>query len=649
MRLTAAMRPASPEHTATPDTTPELHGVSPAAALGAWLEGLRGTGRFAARLETTTVPVTQALGRVTADPVWALRSSPAFPAAAMDGIAVRAGDTSRATPARPVRLVAGTFDVVDTGNPLPADRDAVVMREHVRLELGAATIEAPAAAGAHVRPAGEDVAAGELLFAPGHRLRAVDLAAAAAAGVTELTVRRPATVAILPTGDELRPAGTRLADGEIADTNSLMLDGQAREAGCETLRWPILPDDPDTLAAALRAAADQADLVILVAGTSAGRKDHAPDVLRRCGLILVRGVAMRPGHPVVLGVVDGTPVMACPGYPVSAALAFDELALPLLASIDRAAAARRPTAPAQLAAGVRSKRGAVERVRVRFGTVDGRPVAVPLRRGASVLTSLARADGLLAIPPEYETVRAGTAVRPELLRPGAPLDLAVLVAGAPDRALDLLALAVAGGPAGERGARVAFCEMPSDDALALVGDGLCHAAAVAGRASVPPVDAGAGGHRVVRLAECDVAIAVAPGARPPARPCELLDGGGRFLAGPRGTPARHVLDETLDAIGADASAITEVRSDAAAVAAVAGGHADGAVITLPAARRAGLATLPLGRAALDLVIHRDVAGRDPAVRALLDALQSAWLRSTLELDGYDTGGPMMISNHEDLR
>jgi molybdate-binding protein len=163
------------------------------------------------------------------------------------------------------------------------------------------------------------------------------------------------------------------------------------------------------------------------------------------------------------------------------------------------------------------------------------------------------------------------------------------------------------------------------------------------------VDASGGGHLVVRLAECDVTVAVAPDGRWPATPYELLDGCRRLVAGPRGTPSRQVLDEVLADTDAHACAITEVRSDAAAVAAVAGGHADCAVSALATARRAGLATLPLGRAGLDLVIHRDAADGDPAVRALLAALQSSWLRSELELDGYDTGGPRMISNLEELR
>jgi len=343
---------------------------------------------------------------------------------------------------------------------------------------------------------------------------------------------------------------------------------------------------------------------------------------------------MRPGHPVVLGVVDHTPVMACPGYPVSAALAFDELALPLLASLEGAAICRRHAADAHLAANVSSKRGSHHRLRVRLGTVDGRRAAVPLRGGASVLTSLVHADALISISAERDALPAGAAVQAELLRPTARLDGALLLAGAPDRALDLLALAVADAD-GRGTARVAFCEMAPEEAVALVRDGLCHAAAVAVSAGAPVIDDGGGRLFAVRLAECEVALAVAADERRPATPNDLLRPGERVVVGPHGTPARRVLEDAVRETGACACEIAEVRSDAAALATVAGGHADCAASTLPAARRAGLTTIPFGRAALDLVIHRGLGDGDPAVRALLDTLRSPSLAAALQTAGYD--------------
>ncbi|MEA2383282.1 MAG: molybdopterin molybdotransferase [Solirubrobacteraceae bacterium] len=565
-----------------------LRGVPAAEALDAWLEACGDP-----RLGSERVPIVAALGRVTAAPVKALCSSPAFPAAAMDGIAVSAADTAGAGPDRPVGLGAARFDVVDTGDPLPAGRDAVIVREQVALEDDVAMVAAVASRGEHVRPVSEDVAAGEVLVGSGERLRPFDLALAAAGGVTEVMVRRRALVSIVPTGDEIRPVGATLAAGELLDTNSLMLEGQAREAGCETHRVTIVPDHPDRLASALRAAAEDSDLVILVAGTSAGRHDYAPEVLRRCGRVAVRGVAMRPGHPVVLGAVGAVPVMACPGYPVSAALAFDALAVPLLASLEQTAPAQRPTVAAQLASAVRSKPGRRELLRVRLGTVNGRRVAVPMRRGASVLSSLAYADALVALPSEAEGLGAGAPVEAELLRsrPG----WTVLLAGAADPTLDLLALRGAG--------RVAFCEMAPAAALALLRDGGCHAAAFSG-----PLDDPDGRLVATPLAEVDIVLAAARDT-----PVRAIRAGVRVAVGPRGTPARRVLEAATPACE-----IVAARSDAAAFAAVAAGGADCAVGALDAARRAGMSTTPLGRAALSLVIRRDAVHSDPAVQALLD-------------------------------
>ena len=193
-------------------------------------------------------------------------------------------------------------------------------------------VRAAAAPWQHVRTIGEDVSATELLLPEGHRLRPVDLAAAGAAGHTALTVRRAPHVVIIPTGDEVRPLGHDPAPGELVDTNSLMLAAQAREIGCTVESLPVLPDDAAQIGAAVADAARRADLVIVIAGSSAGRDDYTAEVIGRVGTLLVHGVAVRPGHPVVLGRVGGTAVLGAPGYPVSAALTFEIFAVPLLAA-----------------------------------------------------------------------------------------------------------------------------------------------------------------------------------------------------------------------------------------------------------------------------------------------------------------------------
>ncbi|MGH3802629.1 MAG: hypothetical protein ACRDTD_21385, partial [Pseudonocardiaceae bacterium] len=218
--------------------SPFVRDVPAARALDVWREACAAAG-CPDRVRTERLGLAEAIGRVTAEPVWARRSSPAFDSAAMDGIAVRAADTVGASEAAPVTLI--DFDVIDTGDPLPEGRDAVVMREHVQLGGEGAELVAAALPYQHVRSIGEDVAAGELLLPQGHRLRAVDIAAVAAAGVTEVAVCRRPVVAVLPTGDEIRPLGTEPGIGEILDTNSLMLTGQAGEHGCVVLSLPIEP------------------------------------------------------------------------------------------------------------------------------------------------------------------------------------------------------------------------------------------------------------------------------------------------------------------------------------------------------------------------------------------------------------------------
>src|SRR3954462_2805589 len=259
-------------------TTPFIHDVPAAAALAAWRAACEAAGG-PDRGDAVPLPLAGAVGHVTAAPVWAARSSPSFDASAMDGIAVRAADTVGASESTPVFVEPGAYVVVDTGDPLPDGFDAVVMREHVHYD-GArrAELRGAVAPYQHVRSIGEDVSATELLLPAGHRLRPVDVAAAAAAGATVVLVHRKPVVAVVPTGDEIRPGGTPPAPGEISDPTSLMLAAQATEAGCAAWRTEIVPDAPERIAAAVRDATARADLVIVVPGSSARRADPPPGV-----------------------------------------------------------------------------------------------------------------------------------------------------------------------------------------------------------------------------------------------------------------------------------------------------------------------------------------------------------------------------------
>lgn len=393
-----------------------------AVAYRAWLACCTEAG-WAPRPAPERVLLDAAVGRTTARDVHARWSSPAQERAAMDGIAVRSVDTVGASAATPLRLPPRAYDVVDTGDPLPVGRDAVIMREHVRrLSDGAVEIVVSVVPGRHVRPVGEDVVAGELLLPAGHRVRPVDAAMVAAAGHCDIAVAGRPMVAILPTGDEIRPVGVPLRAGDIVDTNSLMLAAMAQEAGCRTRVLPIAPDDPAVLAAAIAETTGWADLVLVIAGSSAGRDDHTAGVLATLGKVAVHGVAIRPGHPVVLGVLDDVvpvPVIGVPGYPVSAAHVFGTFAAPMIAALFGAVTGAPDPVTAVLAVPVDSPEHTEECLLVRLEDCDGTLTAVPNSRGAGALSRLARADGVLRIPAGIAHRPAGSVVIVERL-PGAP-------------------------------------------------------------------------------------------------------------------------------------------------------------------------------------------------------------------------------------
>jgi putative molybdopterin biosynthesis protein len=620
--------------------------VPAAQALDAWRAAREAAG-CAARLPAITVPVQEAAGLVTAAPVWATRSSPPFDAAGMDGIAIRSADTIGASETTPVWLPPDAYDVVDTGDPMPDGRDAVVMREHVHLvPPGDAELRAAVAPYQHVRSIGEDVSAGELLLPEGHRLRAADLAAAAAAGATQLTVRRRPLVLILPTGDEVRPIGSELAAGQIADTNSLMLAEQAREAGCEARCLPIEPDDPDQITTVVEKAAAECDLLIVIAGSSAGRDDYTARVVASAGTLAVHGVAVRPGHPVVLGVVGRTPVLGAPGYPVSAALTFDIFAAPLLAELSGAPPRRRPRARARLARKLASPLGMDDWVRVRLGVVGGTLVATPLPRGAGVLTSLVRADGLLVVPAGVEGHHAGTTAEVELLRGEEEIARTIVAIGSHDLVLDLAASALR---ADDPMVTLASSNVGSLGGLVALRDGLCHIAGshlldpASGEYTLPYLDRVLGGSApdvaVIRLVHREQGLLVAPGN--PLRLGEIADlarPGVRYVNRQRGAGTRVLLDVLLGELGISPGVVDgyarEEPTHLAVAAAIAAGRADAGLGIMAAARAFGLDFVPVTREPYDLVVAPAAMG-SPQLAPLWSLLRSDQFRKSVEdLGGY---------------
>ncbi|HEX8967619.1 MAG TPA: molybdopterin biosynthesis protein, partial [Chloroflexota bacterium] len=393
-----------------------------------------------------SVSVNEALGRVTAEPLFARWSVPHYHAAAMDGIAVRAEDTLGATETAPLELSLGTQATwVDTGDPLPPDTNAVIMVEQVQ-DLGGGRLEILSAVAPwqHVRSMGEDLVATELVVPENHPLSAVDLGALTAAGHLTISVRRRPRVAILPTGSELIEAGPSApGPGAIVDFNSVVLAGQVQEWGGQATRLPIAPDDFPQIRDRVRTALEQHDVVVINAGSSAGSEDYTAAVVRELGELLVHGVAVRPGHPVVLGVACNRALIGVPGYPVSAILTSELFLRPLLYRLQGVPQPSRLSSRAVMTRKLLSPMGEEEYVRVKLGQVGRRLIAAPLSRGAGVIMSMVRADGLVRIPRFSEGVHAGAEVDVELLRSMDDVQKTVVAIGSHDLALDLLSTALA--------------------------------------------------------------------------------------------------------------------------------------------------------------------------------------------------------------
>jgi molybdenum cofactor synthesis domain-containing protein len=387
-----------------------LRGAESQVAYDAWLSALAETG-WHAPLSCEDVELDAASGRVLGRPLIALAANPPHRCAAMDGYAIVAADAASGV------IPPGSYLRIDTGQPLADRFDAVAQVEIAGESAAGLTLERPVAPGTNVRAAGEDVQQGDVLLPAGRLLSSYDIALAAVAGHASLLVTRRPAVSIVPTGGELRPAGTRLAPGEVADADGPMLQALARDAGASCERLPARPDDAEAIGAAVLEAAAASDLVLVIAGSSRGRADHTAAVLERHGELVVHGVALRPAHPVALGVVEGTPVIGVPGYPVAAAVAFERFARPLLELLLGALPEDAPLLRVRLIGDVRAKRGVEVYVPLVLSAGDDLPNALPQSRKGGALRGLAGAHALLCTHLEDGVLPAGSEVDARLLRP----------------------------------------------------------------------------------------------------------------------------------------------------------------------------------------------------------------------------------------
>jgi putative molybdopterin biosynthesis protein len=598
-------------------------------------------------LSGETIPVAEALGRVTAAPVWAANSSPHYHACAMDGVAVRAPETVGATETTPRRLRLGEQAVwVDTGDPLPAGYDAVIMIEQVQ-DVGDGEIEILQAVAPwqHVRPLGEDIVASELVLPEGTQLGPIELGAIAASGSASVAVRRRPRVAILPTGTELVQPGAELRPGDIVEFNSIMLAAQVQEWGGEATRLPPTPDDFEQIKARVVTALEDHDVVVVNAGSSAGSEDYTASVVQELGEVVVHGVAIRPGHPVVLGVCRGKPVLGIPGYPVSAVLTSDLFLAPLLHRLLGLPTAERPRLAATMTRKVLSPMAEDEYLRVKLGRVGDRVVATPLQRGAGVITSLVRADGLVRIPRLSEGVHAGATVEAEVLRRPEDVYRTIVAIGSHDLALDLLSSVLAGA---RPGMSLASSNVGSLGGLLALERDEAHLAGShlldedTGEYNLPYVQRLLPDRAVVimNLVYREQGLIVPPGnPKGIARLEDLLRPDVSFVNRQKGAGTRVLLDYKLKQLGADPARLRgyerEEFTHLAVAAAVQSGSADVGLGILAAARALGLDFVPLLRERYDLVIPLEHYESELLAPLLAIVRGESFRREVETLGGYD--------------
>jgi putative molybdopterin biosynthesis protein len=625
--------------------------------------------RFRARLDlrplsAEIVSLASALGRVLAEDVIAPLDVPSFDRSNVDGFAVRAADTFGASEDRPIPLrlnseilatgitprqtvLPGFATAIATGAVVPRGADAVVMIEYTDALNDELRLRRPVAPGANITFAGTDIGRGETVLRRGEFLTSRETGVLAALGIAEVRVVRKPRVAIISTGDELIPPGTPMQVGLVHDSNATVLADAVRELGGEPIPHGIVPDNQARLLEVLTKALVH-DAILLSGGTSKGAGDLSYRAVAELGRpgIVAHGVALKPGKPLCLAVVDvgarRVPVAVLPGFPTSAIFTFHEFMAPVLRCYAGRRKERATIVSAHLPMRVNSERGRTEYLLV--GLVQGQRspqlVAFPMGKGSGSVTAFSRADGFVIIPRQREYLEAGSIVDVHLLGPQVqPADLVII--GSHCTGLDFLLSELSA-----RGFSSKVLSVGSTGGLEAAKRGECDLAGIhlldpaTGAYNRPflndAVDLVRGYGRLQgivfrpddpRFAGREVSNAVA---------AVLADPDCMMVNRNRGSGTRVLIDRLLGNTR-QAGYLTEARSHNAVAAAVAQGRADWGVAIEPVARAAGLAFLPLCEEEYDFVMPKSRRER-PAVQAFLELLGDPQVRAGLAQLGFRADG-----------
>ncbi len=623
-------------------------------------------------LPIETIAIVNANGRFTGEAIWAKVSAPHYHASAMDGFALRAKDSEGATETNPIRFtlvdspeaveyVHKPAQAVNTGHPIPSWANAVVMIEHTQSwqeeEKVGIEIRAALPPWNHVRPLGEDMVATELVLPANHKIRPVDLGALAGSGHAQVPVYRQAKVAIIPTGSELISVETAVTDGispgQIIEYNSMVLAAQVANWGAAPTRWPVVKDEIEAIKTAVQEAAKDHDLILLNAGSSAGSEDYTAHVVDSLGTLLVHGVAVRPGHPVVLGMIDHpgkdatttVPIIGVPGYPVSAALTAEIFVEPILAKWQGQTPHEPETITAVVTRKLNSHTGDDDYVRVTVGQVNDQIMATPIGRGAGVITSLVRADGIIRIPRFSEGIDAGEKVTVHLYRTRREIEKTIVAIGSHDLTLDLLAQFLA---EHSNGYRLSSANVGSLGGLVALRRGEAHF----GGSHLLDPKTGTYNESYIRryLPGQDIVLVTLVGREqgwivPPGNPFNFQNWHDaarpdiQIVNRQRGAGTRVLLDYELEQLGISPTQVRgydrEEYTHLAVAAAVSSGTANAGVGIRAAARALNLDFVPLTHERYDLVMKKAVFESE-LMQPLLALLHNDTFKTAVsQLPGYD--------------
>lgn len=362
------------------------------------------------------IPVVEAMNRITSKAVYAKLCSPHYNSCAMDGIALRADVTFGATETSPVVLKKADVTYVDTGDPLPDGCDCVIMIEDVIEVDDDIVLYHTATPWQHIRQIGEDMSVGDMILTSFTKITPVAMGAMLACGVFLVEVLKKPTIGIIPTGDEIVEPTKNPEKGKIIEFNSTIFSGMACDCGANAKVYPIVKDQKEELIHMLNKAVEECDVVILNAGSSAGRDDYSCEVISRVGKLILHGIAMKPGKPTVLGISGKVPIIGMPGYPVAGIIVFQNIVEPILRYFMGIEKNTEEILDAYLTKNYNSSLSYREYVRVRLGHINGQIVATPINHGAGIVSSFLKADGIVEFSQNSEGGERGKKIPVRLLK-----------------------------------------------------------------------------------------------------------------------------------------------------------------------------------------------------------------------------------------